>query len=214
MRMRNKPWADDFLKSHPQIVDVDLNQQYKMAEWFEKDQPIHIEVGTGMGRFITEMARRHPEINYVAIERDKNVMVRVLEKVKELELENIKLINQDAKLLTEYFVENEVSRIYLNFSNLWSKTSHTKRRLTFSSFLEIYRHILKKDGQIHFKTDNQGLFEYSLESMSAFGMTFDLINLNLHENEPEENIRTEYEDKFSNRGFRIYRMEASFKYCN
>ncbi|MRE57215.1 tRNA (guanine(46)-N(7))-methyltransferase TrmB, partial [Klebsiella quasipneumoniae] len=87
---------------------------YKMAEWFEKDQPIHIEVGTGMGRFITEMARRHPEINYVAIERDKNVMVRVLEKVKELELENIKLINQDAKLLTEYFVENEVSRIYLN----------------------------------------------------------------------------------------------------
>ena len=74
-------------------------------------------------------------------------------------------------------------------------TSH-KRRLTFSSFLEIYRHILKKDGQIHFKTDNQGLFEYSLESMSAFGMTFDLINLNLHENEPEENIRTEYEDKF------------------
>ena len=211
MRMRNKPWADDFLKSHPQIVDVDLNQQYKMAEWFEKDQPIHIEVGTGMGRFITEMARRHPEINYVAIERDKNVMVRVLEKVKELELENIKLINQDAKLLTEYFVENEVSRIYLNFSDPWLKTRHTKRRLTFSSFLEIYRHILKKDGQIHFKTDNQGLFEYSLESMSAFGMTFDLINLNLHENEPEENIRTEYEDKFSNRGFRIYRMEASFK---
>ncbi|WP_426365965.1 tRNA (guanosine(46)-N7)-methyltransferase TrmB [Mammaliicoccus lentus] len=211
MRMRNKPWADDFLKSHPQIVDVDLNQQYKMAEWFEKDQPIHIEVGTGMGRFITEMARRHPEINYVAIERDKNVMVRVLEKVKELELENIKLINQDAKLLTEYIVENEVSRIYLNFSDPWPKTRHTKRRLTFSSFLEIYRHILKKDGQIHFKTDNQGLFEYSLESMSAFGMTFDLINLNLHENEPEENIRTEYEDKFSNRGFRIYRMEASFK---
>lgn len=211
MRMRNKPWADDFLKSHPQIVDVDLNQQYKMAEWFEKDQPIHIEVGTGMGRFITEMARRHPEINYVAIERDKNVMVRVLEKVKELELENIKLINQDAKLLTEYFVENEVSRIYLNFSDPWPKTRHTKRRLTFSSFLEIYRHILKKDGQIYFKTDNQGLFEYSLESMSAFGMTFDLINLNLHENEPEENIRTEYEDKFSNRGFRIYRMEASFK---
>ena len=211
MRMRNKPWADDFLKSHPQIVDVDLNQQYKMAEWFEKDQPIHIEVGTGMGRFITEMARRHPEINYVAIERDKNVMVRVLEKVKELELENIKLINQDAKLLTEYFVENEVSRIYLNFSDPWPKTRHTKRRLTFSSFLEIYRHILKKDGQIHFKTDNQGLFEYSLESMSAFGRTFDLINLNLHENEPEENIRTEYEDKFSNRGFRIYRMEASFK---
>ena len=211
MRMRNKPWADDFLKSHPQIVDVDLNQQYKMAEWFEKDQPIHIEVGTGMGMFITEMARRHPEINYVAIERDKNVMVRVLEKVKELELENIKLINQDAKLLTEYFVENEVSRIYLNFSDPWPKTRHTKRRLTFSSFLEIYRHILKKDGQIHFKTDNQGLFEYSLESMSAFGMTFDLINLNLHENEPEENIRTEYEDKFSNRGFRIYRMEASFK---
>ena len=211
MRMRNKPWADDFLKSHPQIVDVDLNQQYKMAEWFEKDQPIHIEVGTGMGRFITEMARRHPEINYVAIERDKNVMVRVLEKVKELELENIKLINQDAKLLTEYFVENEVSRIYLNFSDPWPKTRNTKRRLTFSSFLEIYRHILKKDGQIHFKTDNQGLFEYSLESMSAFGMTFDLINLNLHENEPEENIRTEYEDKFSNRGFRIYRMEASFK---
>ncbi|MFU1791986.1 tRNA (guanosine(46)-N7)-methyltransferase TrmB [Mammaliicoccus sciuri] len=211
MRMRNKPWADDFLKDHPNIVDVSLNHQYKMAEWFDKDQPIHIEVGTGMGRFITETAKQNPNINYVAIEKDKNVMVRVLEKVKEMELNNIKLINQDAKLLTEYFVENEVSRIYLNFSNPWPKTRHAKRRLTFSSFLEIYQHILNKDGQIHFKTDNQGLFEYSLESMSQYGMSFDYINLNLHEDEPEDNIRTEYEDKFSSRGFRIYRMEASFK---
>ncbi len=211
MRMRNKPWADDFLKDHPNIVDVDLNHQYKMVEWFDKDQPIHIEVGTGMGRFITETAKQNPNINYVAIEKDKNVMVRVLEKVKEMELNNIKLINQDAKLLTEYFVENEVSRIYLNFSDPWPKTRHAKRRLTFSSFLEIYQHILKKDGQIHFKTDNQGLFEYSLESMSQYGMSFDYINLNLHEDEPEDNIRTEYEDKFSSRGFRIYRMEASFK---
>ena len=211
MRMRNKPWADDFLKDHPNIVDVDLNHQYKMAEWFYKDQPIHIEVGTGMGRFITETAKQNPNINYVAIEKDKNVMVRVLEKVKEMELNNIKLINQDAKLLTEYFVENEVSRIYLNFSDPWPKTRHAKRRLTFSSFLEIYQHILNKDGQIHFKTDNQGLFEYSLESMSQYGMSFDYINLNLHEDEPEDNIRTEYEDKFSSRGFRIYRMEASFK---
>ncbi|MFI3132392.1 tRNA (guanosine(46)-N7)-methyltransferase TrmB, partial [Mammaliicoccus sciuri] len=134
-----------------------------------------------------------------------------LEKVKEMELNNIKLINQDAKLLTEYFVENEVSRIYLNFSDPWPKTRHAKRRLTFSSFLEIYQHILNKDGQIHFKTDNQGLFEYSLESMSQYGMSFNYINLNLHEDEPEDNIRTEYEDKFSSRGFRIYRMEASFK---
>lgn len=211
MRMRNKPWADDFLSSHPNIVDVDLKHQYKMSEWFDKQQPIYIEVGTGMGRFITETAKRHPHINFVAIEKDKNVMVRVLEKVNALQLENIKLINQDAKLLKEYFVENEVSKVYLNFSDPWPKTRHAKRRLTFSTFLDIYKYILKDDGQIHFKTDNRGLFEYSLESMSQFGMQFDYINLDLHDEEPEDNVRTEYEDKFSSRGFNIYRMEASFK---
>lgn len=210
MRMRNKPWAMEYLSSNSDIVDTEMAYAGKIDEFFETKQPVHIEVGTGMGTFITELAKRNPDINYAGIELDKNVMIRVLEKVREMELENIRLLLLDANRIKEYFNENEVDRVFLNFSDPWPKKRHEKRRLTFKSFLEQYKAILKKDGELHFKTDNRGLFEYSLVSLNQFGMNFHEVILNLHENEPGDNIRTEYEEKFSARGNLIYRIKASF----
>ena len=210
MRMRYKPWAEDYLKKEPNIVDIDGSHAGRISEWFDNDQPIYIEVGSGMGQFITTLAAKQPEINFISMEREKSVMIKVLDKVIEQGLTNIKLICNDAIELNDYFKDGEVSRLYLNFSDPWPKKRHTKRRLTYQTYLALYKQVLKDDGEIHFKTDNRGLFAYSLESMSQFGMYFTKINLNLHEEDDEENIETEYERKFSDKGSRIYRMEAKF----
>ncbi|HAR6405853.1 TPA: tRNA (guanosine(46)-N7)-methyltransferase TrmB [Staphylococcus pseudintermedius] len=210
MRMRNKPWAESYLTEHNDIVDLEAVHAHQVSEWFERQQPIHIEVGSGMGKFITTLAQQNPHINYVAIERDKNVMIRVLDKVREHNLTNIKLLCNDAVILTDYFRQGEVDRIYLNFSDPWPKKRHAKRRLTYRSFLALYQQILREDGELHFKTDNRGLFAYSLESMSQFDMYFTKINLNLHQEDEGDNIPTEYEHKFAEKGSRIYRMEAKF----
>lgn len=210
MRMRYKPWAEDYLKKEPNLVDLDGSHAGQISDWFDKDQPIYIEIGSGMGQFITTLAAQNPEINFISMEREKNVMVKVLDKVLDQGLTNIKLICNDAIELNEYFKDEEISRIYLNFSDPWPKKRHTKRRLTYHTYLALYKQVLKEDGELHFKTDNRGLFAYSLESMSQFGMYFTKINLNLHQEDVETNIETEYERKFSDKGSRIYRMEAKF----
>lgn len=208
--MRNKPWAIDYLESNDHIVDVNNTYSKKIKEFFSTVQPIHIEVGTGMGTFITTLAQNNPDINYVGIEIDKNVMIRVTEKVLELGLTNVRLLLLDANKLMEYFNENEIDKIYLNFSDPWPKTRHAKRRLTHSNFLSSYKQLLKEHSIVEFKTDNRRLFEFSLMSMNAYGMKFNNLNLDVHDDEPEENIRTEYEEKFSKRGHKIYWIQASF----
>lgn len=117
MRVRYKPWAEDYLKEHPNLVDMDGAHAGKMSEWFDKEQPIYIEIGCSMGQFITTLASKFPEINFVSMEREKSVMYKVLDKVKELNLTNLKMICNDAIELNEYFNDGEVSRIYLNFSD-------------------------------------------------------------------------------------------------
>ena len=210
MRMRYTPWAEDYLKSHPELVDMDGSHARHISDWFDKDQEIYIEIGSGMGQFITTLAGQNPDINFISLEREKSVVVNIVDKVKELGLTNIKLICNDALELNEYFKDGEIDRIYLNFSDPWPKKRHTKRRLTYHTFLALYKQVLKEDGELHFKTDNRGLFAYSLESMSQFGMYFTKLNLNLHQEDDEDNIETEYERKFSDKGSRIYRMEAKF----
>ncbi len=208
--MRNKPWAFDYLESNAHLVDINNEYAKKIKDFFPVDRELHIEVGTGMGTFITTLASRNPDINYVGIELDKNVMIRVVEKVKELDLDNLRLVLLDANTITDYFNSDEVDKIYLNFSDPWPKNRHAKRRLTHSGFLSSYKEILKDDSIIEFKTDNRGLFEFSLQSMNAFDMRFQALNLDVHDNEPEDNIRTEYEEKFSSRGHKIYWIQASF----
>lgn len=182
-----------------------------MAISFKNDNPIHIEVGTGKGRFIYEMAKLHPEINYIGIEIQMSVIVTALDKLIENELPNLQLLQVNGGELTQYFAENEINQVYLNFSDPWPKKKHEKRRLTYQSFLSVYEEILVPKGEIHFKTDNQGLFEYSLASFSQYGMILKQVWLHLHESDFEGNVMTEYEEKFSNKGNRIYRVEAQFK---
>lgn len=212
MRLRNKPWAREMLQSHPQFVILSP-EQYK-GKWntaFEKDQPLHIEVGTGKGRFITEMARANPHINYLGIELYESVIVVALDRLIEANLPNVKLLNVNAEKLTEYFAKGDVDRVYLNFSDPWPKTRHAKRRLTHENFLKLYEEILVDKGEIHFKTDNQGLFEFSLMSFSEYGLLLKYLSLDLHKSDFEGNIMTEYEEKFSQQGSRIYRCEVKYQ---
>ncbi|WP_436373278.1 tRNA (guanosine(46)-N7)-methyltransferase TrmB [Cytobacillus sp. BC1816] len=212
MRQRNKPWAKDKLAEYPQYV-ISEPEKYKgkWKEAFDKDQPLHIEIGTGKGRFITGMAKANPETNYIGIELADSVIVTALDRIIEDELPNVKLLNVNANDLRDYFEKGEVNRVYLNFSDPWPKKRHAKRRLTYRSFLEIYENILGDKGEIHFKTDNQGLFESSLMSFSEYGMLLTFVSLDLHNSDYEGNIMTEYEEKFSSRGSRIFRCEVQYK---
>ena len=212
MRLRNKPWAKDKLFEYPQYVVHDPEQNRgKWNEIFGATQPLHIEIGTGKGRFITGMAKANPHINYIGIEMQESVIVSALDRIIEEELPNVKLMNVDAAELGKYFAPGDVDRVYLNFSDPWPKTRHEKRRLTFKSFLSVYEEILVPKGEIHFKTDNQGLFEYSLKSFSEYGLLLKYLSLDLHQSDFEGNIMTEYEEKFSSRGNRIYRCEVQYK---
>ncbi|MBK3496062.1 tRNA (guanosine(46)-N7)-methyltransferase TrmB [Viridibacillus sp. YIM B01967] len=213
MRLRHKPWAEEFIASHPDIVVPNPEEQKgKWNEVFNNDNPLHIEVGTGKGQFITGMALANPEINYIGIELFDSVIVKAVEKVQAAgQPANLRLLKVNGADLEEFFGKTDVDCVYLNFSDPWPKTRHAKRRLTHEGFLKIYENILPDHGEIHFKTDNRGLFEYSLVSMSQYGMKLEYVSLDLHVEMPEDNIMTEYEEKFSAKGQPIYRVEAQFQ---
>ncbi|MFD1453657.1 MULTISPECIES: tRNA (guanosine(46)-N7)-methyltransferase TrmB [Oceanobacillus] len=211
MRQRYKPWADDYLKekNHIALENPSLNKG-KWSSIFGNENPIHVEIGSGKGQFITGMAKQYPDINFIGIEVAKSIIVSTVQKVDEAGLSNIRLLNEDANDIRSLFADNEVEQIYLNFSDPWPKNRHEKRRLTYKSFLEQYQDILPDEGQIILKTDNRGLFEYSLVSFSEYGMKLVEVNLDLHAIEDEKNVKTEYEEKFSSKGHVIYRCKAKF----
>lgn len=211
MRVRKRKGAEEHLANNPHYVI--LNPEDAKGRWhdvFGNDRPIHIEVGSGKGGFITGMALKNPDINYIGIDIQLSVLSYALDKVLASEVPNVKLLRVDGSSLTNYFEDGEVDMIYLNFSDPWPKTKHEKRRLTYKDFLDAYKRILPEHGEIHFKTDNRGLFEYSLASFSQYGMTLRQIWLDLHASNYEGNVMTEYEEKFSNKGQVIYRVEANF----
>lgn len=211
MRLRNKPWAEDKLNEYPDyVVGEPEKWKGKWQERFEKTQPIHIEIGTGKGRFIIEMAKENPEINFIGIELQTSVIVSALEKQIEEQLPNVQFLQVNAADLKEYFDEGEIHRIYLTFSDPWPKNRHEKRRLTYKTFLSVYESILHQEGELHFKTDNQELFEYSITSFSKYGMVLIDLYLDLHNSDVPGNIMTEYEEKFSKKGNRIYKVVAVF----
>ncbi len=209
MRLRKVKNARERLTDGYYFIENPKDNKGSWHKIFGNDNPIHIEIGCGKGQFIYTLSKLNPNINYIAIEKYDSVLLRVLEKIKEEEIPNLKLSIIDANEISEYFSENELDRIYLNFSDPWQKNHHAKRRLTSPLFLNQYRIILNSNGEIHFKTDNRGLFEYSLESFNSCNYSIYNISLDLHKDLEKYpfNITTEFEDKWSKLG-PIYRLEA------
>ncbi len=215
MRLRNKPWAIKLVKEHPESVlqNPDPMQKIDWTKRFGNDHPIEIEVGSGKGHFITTLAEMHPEKNYVALEIQTTAAGIILRTKLEKNLTNLQILRGDAAEIDDFFAENTTNVIYLNFSDPWPKKRHEKRRLTYKTFLAKYQYVLKNDGHLEFKTDNAGLFAYSVKSMNNFGMHFDFVSVDLHHEKPEilaKNIETEYEHKFAAKGNPIYALHANF----
>ena len=210
MRTRYDSKANDIIDSFDRFLDTKEKLQNKL----NKKKKIYIEIGMGKGDFITKIASLDPENIYIGIELSRQVLALAIKKLKRYEeenninLDNLYFMSFDAAKLLEFFDENSVEKIYLNFSDPWPKKRHAKRRLTYKSFLEVYKKVLKNDGIVEFKTDNRLLFEYSLVSMQNFGMTFLEVYLDLHKTDIF-NVETEYEKKFSPFG-PIYKLVAKF----
>ena len=219
MRMRKKKNLEARLEEvkeyilHTECEDKDFEKDVEKSLFdyeavFGNSNPVRLEIGCGKGQFICEMAKRNPDVNFIAVEKIKNVIVAACEKAKEEGLTNVKFIAGCAEYLPRFIPENSVELIYLNFSCPFPKAKYARHRLTHRFFLEIYRKLLTEKGEIHQKTDNMHFFEFSLEEYSAAKYTIKNLSLDLHNSGFEGNIVTEYEKRFSDLGQPIYRVEA------
>lgn len=208
MRLKKVKGADVVVNDSDYIIKEHKNYKGNWSNVFENANPIHIEIGMGKGNFIIGMAEKYPNINFIGIEMYDSVLVRAVQKLaeKEEKLSNLRLIKMDAIEIEEVF-DKEISCIYLNFSDPWPKKRHAKRRLTSKEFLQRYDAIFKSEKVIFQKTDNNDLFEFSMESLQEYGYTLKNVTRDLH-SENIENVQTEYEEKFSNNGVKINRLEA------
>jgi len=217
MRLRAIKGAKEKIASyHEYVQDIQDTrreedvEKLSLPKRFDLTKPLHIEIGMGKGQFIHTLASRHPEINYLGIERFDSVLYRALEKVIDQPLDNLFLLRMDAKYINAIFSEVKVDQIYLNFSDPWPKARHEKRRLTHPSFLKQYEELLNEDGILELKTDNKLLFEYSKEQMQDYPMDLVFVTEDLHK-EKVENIQTEFEEKFAKEGKNIYKIRAKFR---
>ena len=216
MRLRNIPGAKDAILECDWVIDEPEKFKGEWSSVFGEKRPLFLEVGMGKGRFLMDMARLHPERNFVGIEMYDSVLLRALQKREELEekgevYSNLFFMRVDARLLPEIFEKGEADKIYLNFSDPWPKARHAKRRLTSREFLARYDKILVPDGKVEFKTDNKDLFEFSLEEVKEAGWNLEAFTFDLHHNEEmvQGNVMTEYEEKFSSMGNPICKMVIS-----
>lgn len=202
MRLRHIKGAEEAIATNRFVIQ---NPQEMKGHWqdvFPDNSPLHIEIGMGKGRFIMDMAEAHPDINYIGIEMYSSVLLRATQKMEERELSNLRFILIDATYIEDIFAEGEVDKIYLNFSDPWPKDRHAKRRLPSRQFLKRFSGVLADRGQIEFKTDNRGLFDFAMEEIDEGGFILVKHSYDLHANEDMMvgNIMTEYEEKFSSIG--------------
>ena len=211
MRLRNITGADTYIENSEYVVQDEKSKKGCWSEVFGRKAPFHIEVGMGKGQFMMELALRNPDINYVGIEMYSSVLLRAVQKMEEKPMDNLRFIRMDAREIEEVFGKGEVDKIYLNFSDPWPKDRHAKRRLPSRQFLARFDQILKKDGNLEFKTDNKDLFDFAVEEVEPAGWKIDAITYDLHHDEVmnEGNILTEYEEKFSSKGNPIYKYIIS-----
>ncbi|MCR4891019.1 MAG: tRNA (guanosine(46)-N7)-methyltransferase TrmB [Lachnospiraceae bacterium] len=231
MRLRNIPGAREAVAADSRCFDTPEETKGRWQEIFGNDHPLMVEVGMGKGRFIIENALRHPEINYIGIERYESVIIRALQKLDRMNAEelkhpempssdraiktgappNLRFLRMDAAEIRLFFEPRSIQRIYLNFSDPWPKDRHARRRLTSREFLMRFREILKDDGTIEFKTDNLDLFRFSLDEQAIAGWKLLYSTEDLHSDQEamKNNIMTEYEQKFSARGNKICKYSIS-----
>ena len=207
MRLRNVAGSREAIGTSRFVVQNPKEQKNNWRELFGNTNPIHIEIGMGKGRFIMEMAKRHPEINYIGIEKYSSVLIRGIQKMEAEELPNLYFIRMDAEEIAEVFGQAEVDKIYLNFSDPWPKDRHAKRRLPSREFLSRYREILSIEGNLEFKTDNRDLFIFALEELEPAGWHLEQVTYDLHHDMAmiKDNVMTEYEERFSAKGNPIYK---------
>ncbi len=209
MRLRKVQHAQAFLDSHPEyVVSHPENLQGKWKQAFSNENPIHLEIGSGKGRFIIEMAKANPTINFIAMEKFDSVIIRILEKLLVLPLDNVLLVHFDAAFIDTIFSQGEIETIYLNFSDPWPKSKKAKYRLTYPTFLDKYKMILNNNSTIRFKTDNFAFYEYSLMNFrndKEFLIEKQSIDL---DKEQIPNVETEFEIKFKSLGLPIYYIEV------
>lgn len=211
MRMRRKKHREERMENCSDIIIKDIFEYKRnLKDAFETDLPLHMEIGCGKGRFISIVAELNPCINYIVFEKNLDVLVLAMEKVHEKGLKNVKFIAGDAGVLGQLEEQNCIDRIYINFCDPWHKWGHRKRRLTYERYLEMYQRLMPDGGELHFKTDNAPLFEFSLNSFADFGLKLKNITLDLHKSGFEGNVMTEYEKLFFEKGQPIYRCEAIF----
>lgn len=207
MRLRNVTGSREVIADSPFVVHEPAAQKGKWSEAFGNKNPLHIEIGMGKGRFLMELASANPDINYVGIEKYSTVLLRAVQKLEADGLPNIRLIRMEAEDICGVFGRGEVGRIYLNFSDPWPKDRHAKRRLPSRQFLSRYREILAPGGQVEFKTDNAGLFDFALGEIGPAGWRLEAMTRDLHHSGAmlAGNVMTEYEEKFSKMGNPIYK---------
>ena len=208
MRLRNIPGAREFVAAHPLVITEPQEISGFWRDIFGNNNPIHIEIGMGKGRFIIDMAERYPDINYIGIDRYESVMIKALQKLEKMgdrAPDNLRFIRMDAADLEDFFKEKEIERIYLNFSDPWPKERHSKRRLQSKEYLQRYDKVLSDEGHIEFKTDNSALFEFAVKELDGSNWKLKYISRDLHGDaaEMENNVMTEYEEKFSAKGQKI-----------
>lgn len=213
MRLRNIPRAEQVLSAHNQVIKEEKSCRGSWRQVFGNENPIHIEIGMGKGQFLVTLAKQNKGVNYIGIERYSSVLLRAVEKFDEEKepVENIRFVCMDAAEIEEVFSPGEVDQIYLNFSDPWPKKRHARRRLTSKEFFARYEIILTKDGTVEFKTDNDELFQFSLEQVEEAGWSLNAYTWDLHHDVSmnEGNVMTEYEMKFSSMGNKIHKLIAA-----
>lgn len=207
MRLRNIAGSEEVIASSEYVINQPKSQKGRWREYWNNGNPLYIEIGMGKGRFLMDMARVNPAINYLGIEKYSSVLLRAVQKMELNPLPNLRFILMDAKEITEVFALEEVDRIYLNFSDPWPKDRHAKRRLPSRQFLGLFDQILKKEGSLEFKTDNRLLFDFAMDEVEPAGWRIKAATYDLHQDESmnQGNIMTEYEEKFSSLGHPIYK---------
>lgn len=210
MRLRNVPGSREALADNSMVVNEPALLKGNWNKEFGNNNSISLEIGMGKGKFLISLAQENPDINYVGIEKYSSVLIRAIEKCEELEISNLRFIRMEAEYICDVFDKGEIGKIYLNFSDPWPKDRHAKRRLTSKQFFDRYNMVLKNDGVVEFKTDNDLLFQFSLEQVPEAGWELVTYTWDLHNDKElvQGNVMTEYESKFSAMGNPIHKLIA------